>query len=476
MPLSIGLSVLGAVTLTGGGLRLVHAFRQRSAMKQLKLFKGQVVELSDSLDALKERHKQLPFTDPDFKSPMTGETLALYQAAQEALGRYRERWLTLMDAWDRAQAEIEAEAPFGTRRLCAARKILAEAAVPDEMHAIGRECAEPLDRLEQAHEKAAALQVEIDKENNRLTEQLAKIQSANLSSLPYQADLETNRQSAAHVKSIVVCDPICAQTILTQSRDQLRTLNHRLEGVVQRFHESEEAFARLQAAADLATAQRAAGFLLREPGGDPDPLLSEGRDLQQHAIQDLNRGDAEAAGRDLKHAVSLAERADQAIKQQAQAKAYCETEIPARRNETRRLNEAARQARIHYEDLDKNFARENWRTVADNLTKAAGFLAAFDARVDDAAAATATDLQHFLRGAGLLKEIQEQQKGADLLLTAVDGRLKELVTLRERCRHSLVTRGGEPFRSGNCCGPIRRSAPVEPAISGCRPGSGRNGP
>src|SRR5262249_43635163 len=52
LPLTIGASILGVIVLSGGGLRLFHSYRQRSVQKQLKTFKGQVVELSDLLDAL----------------------------------------------------------------------------------------------------------------------------------------------------------------------------------------------------------------------------------------------------------------------------------------------------------------------------------------------------------------------------------------------------------------------------------------
>jgi uncharacterized membrane protein YgcG len=437
LPLAIGISILGFVALSGTSLRLFHSYRRRNVLEQLKSFKSQVVELSDLLDALKDRHKQLPVADPDFQSPMTGDTLARYQSAQDALGRYRERWLNLMDAWDRAQAEIDAEAPFGTRRLQAAAIVLREAAVPPEMDAIRHDCAEPLDRLERAHEEAASIQAAVDKENSRLTEQLAEVESAQLSVVPYQADLETSRQLAARAKSIVVADPLGAQAILNRLKDQLGRMNDRLKAVLQRSHEAEEALTRLQSAGDLATAQRAAGFLLCEPEGNPDPLLAAGRDLEQHAIQALNQGDAVIAGQNLIRAFALAERAVQAVKQQAQAKSYCGNEIPARRKETARLRDAINQARTHSEELERGFAPESWRTVAGNVKTVAEFVADFEARVAETAKLTTDDVQHFVRAAGLLTDIQNQQKEANLLLAGVGARLKELVVLREMVQSQL---------------------------------------
>src|SRR5208282_3063641 len=48
--------------------------------------------------------KQLPVEDPDFKEPISGETLAVYQKIEGNLTGLWDRWLEVMDALDKAQA------------------------------------------------------------------------------------------------------------------------------------------------------------------------------------------------------------------------------------------------------------------------------------------------------------------------------------------------------------------------------------
>ena len=74
----------------------------------------------------------LPHTDPDFKTPMQGLTRSTYDTVQSAIRRYRERWLSLMDVWERAQEKIDSEWSLGTSSADEAVKLLdsAEARPP----------------------------------------------------------------------------------------------------------------------------------------------------------------------------------------------------------------------------------------------------------------------------------------------------------------------------------------------------------
>ena len=52
----------------------------------------------------------------------------LIKELQEAIHRYRERWLGLMDVWERADAAIQAESGLGTARAEEAIRLLDSAA------------------------------------------------------------------------------------------------------------------------------------------------------------------------------------------------------------------------------------------------------------------------------------------------------------------------------------------------------------
>lgn len=66
----LGLGLLG--TLLAKWTR--HERRLAEARRKLAAFKGEVVALSDLLDGQQERHRMLPHSDPDFRTPMQGLT------------------------------------------------------------------------------------------------------------------------------------------------------------------------------------------------------------------------------------------------------------------------------------------------------------------------------------------------------------------------------------------------------------------
>src|SRR5439155_25105876 len=101
--LIVALGVIAVAALTAGGMWLLHVYTLGAARKELEGYKAQVMTLSDKIDALKERHKLLPYVDKDFAVPMAGETLAAYNAVIRDLERHRGEWLKLMDVWEQAQ-------------------------------------------------------------------------------------------------------------------------------------------------------------------------------------------------------------------------------------------------------------------------------------------------------------------------------------------------------------------------------------
>jgi hypothetical protein len=71
-----------AILVLFGGAALVVNYRGRRQLQdaveeQFKGFRAKAVGLMDQLDALRQRHKTLPSTDPDFTAPMAGATLTL---------------------------------------------------------------------------------------------------------------------------------------------------------------------------------------------------------------------------------------------------------------------------------------------------------------------------------------------------------------------------------------------------------------
>ncbi|MFM8803158.1 MAG: hypothetical protein ACKOK8_04505, partial [Planctomycetia bacterium] len=172
LPLGLA-SLLGVGAVTAFFVqRARHERRLAEARRKLAAFKSEVVALSDLLDSQQERHRMLPHSDPDFKTPMEGLTRSAYDNVQSAIRRYRERWLGLMDVWENAEERMGTHPFLGTAETDAAIRLLDSAEARPPLADVAGECSGPLDSLEQAHEKArelaAALEANVASTGQRL--------------------------------------------------------------------------------------------------------------------------------------------------------------------------------------------------------------------------------------------------------------------------------------------------------------------
>ena len=150
--------ILMVVLVLLGVAALVVLYRRKRQLQeaveaQFQGFREQAVALMDRLDALRLRHKTLPATDPDFTAPMSGATLALYNAVEADLNALWERWLEVMELWNRAQKLVRSGSGLAVRQAEEARKLLDQAHV-DELLRQSAACKDRLDRLNRAHEDA----------------------------------------------------------------------------------------------------------------------------------------------------------------------------------------------------------------------------------------------------------------------------------------------------------------------------------
>ena len=85
LPLAL-MAILALLGVAALGLLYYRKRQLQGAVEgQFKGFREKAVALMDQLDALRQRHKTLPSTDPDFTAPMSGATLALYNAVEADL-------------------------------------------------------------------------------------------------------------------------------------------------------------------------------------------------------------------------------------------------------------------------------------------------------------------------------------------------------------------------------------------------------
>jgi hypothetical protein len=430
LPLLIGLAAVGIAALLFGGAWLTHFFIVRAARKELAAYKDQVVALSDKIDALKERHKILPFFDQDFAVPMAGETLAAYNEVAQRLEHHRHQWLTLMDAWEQAQSLLDSERLLGYGRAQAARRRLREAAAPNQLESLLRECEVPLDRIEQAHEKIAADLKSYENELQQLAGHLQAVETARLSVSGYQPERSAAAALVDSGKQLLPGDPLGTLRRLDVARSKIAELTRRATKILQLVSRAAQIQSRVADVEQTAIKHRSEGLMLREEGAYPDPLLAEAQSHHGAAIQWMNQADDAAAEGALNKAAAAAEEASQAIERHVAARTRCAKEIPRRQGEARRLEDLAGVARGQQAELERDFAARTWMQVAENTSAASSRLRAAAPLLAQADHLAQADVQRYLEAGKRLDEAADHHKQAETLLNAVGVRLRELQQMR----------------------------------------------
>ena len=293
---TLPLTILGLGSLAGLTAFFVqrsrHDRRVHEARQKLATFKEEVVALSDLLDAQQERHRLLPHTDPDFKTPMQGQTRSAYDAVQGAIRRYRERWLGLMDVWEKAQERVDSEWFLGTAAADDCIRLLDSADARPPLADVAGECRAPLDVLEQAHETSRALADKLDAGVAAATARIEKLSTRGRSGAPFQAATAAASRSLALARHDLESDPVETRGRLEGALTELETLGSRLDA----FEAADDRRLKAAAAADDAEqkirAKRAEGWLLAEPGADPMVHVMKAREhlgLRDRMTGDLAR-------------------------------------------------------------------------------------------------------------------------------------------------------------------------------------------
>lgn len=422
-----GLMVIGALIWQ----RSRHGRALRQAREKLAAFKQAVMAISDLLDEQQERHRLLPHTDPDFRTPMAGLTQAAYDDVQAAIGRYRERWLALMDIWDRAEEAIGREWPLGTKEAAAAAELIDTAAALPSLPEIAAACRTPLDALENAHERARQRSQEITATAAELSDTIAGIDRGG----PLVTQLQRAVVEAAHgceqARKDLESDPVAAfgcLDLIATGQTALREELERVQSVCRRMRSIREAGA---AAAALVRDRRAAGWLLREPGADPDELLTAATAQLGQAETLLDELEVEAADQRLAQAErltvevhTLLDAVTAARSRGAELRQTLASRVVTLVNDRKRVE-------LALTDLAEGYADASWIDVADNLTKVDESISRVEKLIGRADHAGDPQRQHHLRALAELEEAERQAAWVEACQRAVLDRRSSLTGLRE---------------------------------------------
>jgi hypothetical protein len=216
---TLPLALMSILVLCGVAALMLNYRRRRQLQEtveaQFKEFRAKAVGLMDQLDALRQRHKTLPSTDPDFTAPMAGATLALYNAVETDLNALWERWLKVMELWDHAQKLVRSGSGLAVKQAEEARKLLEKGDI-DELLRQSRFCKERLDRLNQAHEQAREALETNQADLQSLRQSVDRGTGVLLPSDPQRQQITSAETLFSHAEALITADPIGAQEIMTR--------------------------------------------------------------------------------------------------------------------------------------------------------------------------------------------------------------------------------------------------------------------
>ena len=440
LPLGLAaLAGLGAVT-TFFVQRARHERRLAEARQKLAAFKSEVVALSDLLDSQQERHRMLPHSDPDFKTPMEGLTRSAYDNVQSALRRYRERWLGLMDVWEKAEERIGKETFLGTAEAEEAIKLLDSAEARPPLADVAGECSAPLDALEQAHEKARELAATLQTNVVTTTQRIDALAKRGRSNAGFQGPMAEVARGVELAKQGLEPDPVAA-------RGRLEEIATRLEHAVAGLDELEavddrraKAVVQVDEVSQKVRAKRAEGWLLAEPGANPDELIAASQNDCALAAQLLDAGEVAGAQAHVERAEKANAEALALLESIAAAKTKVDDLLPACVARLEALGSRRSQAVRAVEQVSGMYSDTSWADVADNVAKADEGLARVRTLLAETQVASDHSRQHSFRALALVEEAVRQEDWIEGLYAAITDRRAELDGLRASLpkRHDTV--------------------------------------
>ncbi|MFM7137364.1 MAG: hypothetical protein ACKO1M_09910, partial [Planctomycetota bacterium] len=440
--LAMTFAVLGAAVWLGSK-RARHAHRKAAARDRLAAFKQEVVALSDLLDSQRERHRMLPHADPDFQTPMVGLTRNAYDAVQESIGRYRERWLGLMDVWEKAESRLGEEWFLGTAASDDVLAMLDSAEARPPLDEVAASCRGPLDALEQAHERARELAGALDADLGAARAKLDALAGRSRSAAAFEPLLAGAARSRELGAADVEPDPIAARGRFEDARRVIADLIARVDAVEAADDRRRHALERVAEIRRQVAARRGEGWLLSEPGADPEELLTAAEQEAALAADLLDASDVETAAAHLRRSEEAAAEAARLLESVVAARERAEGLIASLAARLESLAVAGQGAGADLGILADRFAESAWGDLADHPAAAAEAAKRARTLLDEGRADAHVSRQSYFRAVAALEEAQRQADWAADCLGAVSARrreLEELVTAAPGLRRQVAGR------------------------------------
>ena len=382
----------------------------------------------------------LPHSDPDFKTPMEGLTRSAYDNVQSALRRYRERWLGLMDVWEKAEERIGKETFLGTAEAEEAIKLLDSAEARPPLADVAGECSAPLDALEQAHEKARELAATLQTNVVTTTQRIDALAKRGRSNAGFQGPMAEVARGVELAKQGLEPDPVAARGRLEEIATRLEHAVAGLDALEAVDDRRAKAVVQVDEVSQKVRAKRAEGWLLAEPGANPDELIAASQNDCAVAAQLLDAGEVAGAQAHVERAEKANAESLALLESITAAKTKVDDLLPACVARLEALAARRSQAVRAVEQISGMYSDTSWADVADNVAKADEGLARVRTLLAETQVASDHSRQHSFRALALVEEAVRQEDWIEGLYAAITDRRAELDGLRASLpkRHDTV--------------------------------------
>ena len=428
------LVVVGAVV----GVKLKRRKRYRdSVMVQFQEYRSKTVTLMERLDELRKQHSNLLSQDPTFKQPLAGKTLAVYEGLGIELNSLWDKWLSLMDVWERANKLVKSSRSYDTKQINQAKNLLDQEGKFDGIKERVESCSKQLLDLSQAHVTAAQKRLDVIAQLAGLQKQLELVTQSGISVRPYETTLNPVDELVRRAEMAAVDDPIESVETLDEALATIDKLSKTVNEVLTLLERSKQLETRLQALSNEVSELRRSGYKLTEREANPDSKFEKVRHLLEMMQVSLQRAETSSATKSLEEAEATAEKAQSDVKRFVDAKAECPKRILEGNEELAKLEVRIHETGPLINELNQSFAFVSFESVADNIEQANDLGKSARSLLEKSLVESAEANQNYLSALESANKASEMVGRANEALTALVNRHGVLMELSNSTKSGL---------------------------------------
>jgi uncharacterized membrane protein YgcG len=433
------LAGIGAVGVGIGGLAWrARRKYQREVTAQFEQYRTRAVALMDKLDGLRKEHESLMKLDPDFTEPSTGRTLAVYREVEADLNGLWDKWLQLMDVWERADKLVRSASSLNSEQITRAKALLETEGSFEGIDELVESARKRLDDLGQAHENVRKVVARAAEAVSKTESKIAALTARNVRLTSESNALASVGQVLDEAKGLIVADPIGAGEIVARAEATLSEITTRAERLAGLTQKAETLAGKISAIAAETSQLRRDGLLLQEPEADPDPKLARAAKMAEVASNDLHKPDADAAERILGEIETILTATESDTKRHQDARNASIRAIPEARQALAAAETAIRENSDLFDRMTAEYAPGSFATVADNIGNAEKLAASALSLIEKAAEEASDEKQHYLAAMAKLAQAGDAIVKVNAATKAVGDRNEALATIAANFRTAFA--------------------------------------